>query len=400
MMRAISSERIRIYIVVHTAASSQGTLVSTTPSPVLQSGLLIPTTGFQDRRNAIAARLVDAKLDGLLVTHLPNVRYLTGFTGSNALLLLSPSRSTLLTDPRYDIQSREETDCQVSICKKSIWKMIPSLLARRRWKTIGIEASHLTVDVSQTLQSALPLGATLHPVPAWIETARTVKSPSEIGLIRQSVRTCSAAFAQTLKSLRPGLREIEVAAELDYHMRRLGADGPAFETIVAAGVRSALPHARPTSAIVQPDQLLLIDMGASQQGYASDMTRTVCAGKPAPKVRRTYSAVLEAQLAAVAAVRPGATAGSVDRAARRILRAHGLDNAFVHSTGHGLGLEIHEAPRLGRGDNTVLCEGMVVTVEPGVYIEGFGGIRIEDTVLVSGAGCEVLTPTNKELLAL
>lgn len=342
----------------------------------------------------------EAKFDVLVVSFLPNIRYLCGFTGSNGILIVSQSGSLLLTDPRYDIQARAESDCPVSIVRKSLWKALPGLLARKRWKSIGIEASRVSVDVYQALQAELPLGCSLEAAAPLIENARTVKTDAEVRFIRQSVRTCSAAFERVLKKVRPGVTEIEVAADLDYQMRRLGADHSAFETIVASGTRSALPHARPMSASIQLNQLLLIDMGASQEGYASDMTRTVYVGKPTPKVRRTYAAVLEAQMAAIDTVRAGVKAGAVDRQARRVLRSHGLDKAFVHSTGHGLGLEIHEPPRIGKSDPTVLQPGMVVTVEPGVYIEGFGGIRIEDTVLVTENGCEVLTPTNKELLAL
>jgi Xaa-Pro aminopeptidase len=180
-------------------------------------------------------------------------------------------------------------------------------------------------------------------------------------------------------------------------MRRLGAQKPSFETIVAAGERSALPHAHPTGAALKADQLVLVDMGAFRDGYASDMTRMLFLGVPGARVRRLYAAVLEAQLSAIDAVRPGVTSAHVDRQARKVLKAYKLDHAFIHSTGHGLGLEIHEMPRIGRKDKTPLQAGMAITVEPGVYLEGFGGIRIEDTLVVTQTGCRVLTPTSKEL---
>jgi len=187
-----------------------------------------------------------------------------------------------------------------------------------------------------------------------------------------------------------------LAAEIDYRMRKLGAEKPAFETIVAAGARSALPHAQPSDKIIGPNELLLIDMGATLAGYASDMTRSVFLGRAGSRIKRIYEAVLEAQLAALDAVRPGVTAGHVDRQARQALKRRRLDNAFVHSTGHGLGLEIHEPPRLGKNDKTRLQEGMAITIEPGAYLEGFGGVRIEDTAVVTKNGCEILTPTSKE----
>jgi Xaa-Pro aminopeptidase len=227
-----------------------------------------------------------------------------------------------------------------------------------------------------------------------------VKSRAEVERIRRAVNTNSQAFEQTLGRLRPGLPEREVAAELDFQMRRLGAEGPAFETIVASGSRTALPHARPTGQRLEGNALLLIDMGAFVDGYASDMTRMASLGRPDPKVKKMYRAVLEAQKAAVASVREGVNAGAVDKTARQVLKEHGLEREFVHSTGHGLGLEIHEAPKLGKKEKTRLEAGMVITIEPGAYVEGLGGVRIEDTVLVTRQGCEVLTPTSKELITI
>ena len=239
------------------------------------------------------------------------------------------------------------------------------------------------------------MGAALQPAAGWIERLRMVKSAGEIERIRRSVKLNSRAFEQVAARVRPGMKESGLAAELEYRMRRLGAEKPAFETIVAGGVRSALPHAQPTAAALEG--LVVVDMGAFVEGYASDMTRMLFIGSPNARVKRAYQAVLEAQLAALDAVRPGVTAGRVDDVARAALRAYGLDRAFVHSTGHGLGLEIHEPPRLGKGEKTRLRAGMVITVEPGVYIQGWGGIRIEDTVVVTERGCEVLTPTDKAL---
>jgi Xaa-Pro aminopeptidase len=225
-----------------------------------------------------------------------------------------------------------------------------------------------------------------------------IKSGMEIELIRRSVDLNSKAFEQSLSAIRPGrTREVDLAAEIDYRMRKLGAERSAFETIVASGDRTALPHAQPTQRILDKNELLLIDMGAALQGYASDMTRVLFLGRPNTRIKRIYRAVLEAQLAAIEVVRPGVAAAYVDRAARNVLKAEKLDDAFVHSTGHGLGLEIHEPPRLGKKEKTLLQEGMAITIEPGVYLRGFGGVRIEDTVVVTKTGCEILTPTSKEL---
>jgi Xaa-Pro aminopeptidase len=224
-----------------------------------------------------------------------------------------------------------------------------------------------------------------------------VKSPGEIARIRAAVKTTSEAFEQAVRRFRVGMTEQDLAAELEYRMRRLGAERPAFETIVAGGERSALPHARPTGEALRAGSLVVVDMGALRDGYASDMTRMLFLGRPGAKVNKLYRAVLDAQLAAIAAVRAGVPAAHVDRAARNVLRAQDLDRAFVHSTGHGLGLEIHEPPRIGKKEKSRLRAGMVITIEPGVYLSGFGGIRIEDTVVVTENGCEVLTPTDKAL---
>jgi Xaa-Pro aminopeptidase len=355
---------------------------------------------FEQRRGAVGSGLAARRLDALLVSFGPNLRYLSGFTGSNGLLLALVDRAILFTDPRYLIRARQESTCEVRIVAGPLAPAVVSAIARLRLKRIGFEPAHMTCESFEAFRSRLPMGASLEPAGGWIEQLRTIKSPAEIALIRQSVDTNSRAFGQTLKRIRPGMTERDVAAELEYRMRRLGAEKPSFETIVASGVRSALPHAQPGAAPLAAGELVVVDMGVQQEGYASDMTRMLHIGRPSRKVEATYAAVLEAQLAALDAVRAGAATRKIDAAARRVLKSHGLDRAFVHSTGHGLGLEIHESPRLGRGDKSRLAAGMTVTIEPGVYLEGFGGIRIEDTVLVTDRGCEVLTPTPKELFVI
>ncbi|HUA60704.1 MAG TPA: Xaa-Pro peptidase family protein [Verrucomicrobiae bacterium] len=352
---------------------------------------------FEQRRRVLAAGLDARKLDALLVAFSPNLRYLTGFTGSNGCLLITPGKSILFTDPRYTTQASQEVTTQVRICKGSLIDGLAPAIARAKIERLGYEPARMTCDFFESLRARLPMKASLEPVLGWVEELRMLKSAEEIARIRRSVETNSRAFEQTVAKLRPGMKEQDLAAELEYRMRRLGAEKPSFDTIVAGGLRSALPHAQPTAAPLKPGSLVVVDMGAFQDGYASDMTRMLYVGRPTPRVKRMYRAVLEAQLAAIAAVRPGAQTAAVDRVARRVLKGHGLDKAFVHSTGHGLGLEIHEPPRLGKRDKTVLREGMAITIEPGAYLEDFGGIRIEDTVVVTANGCEVLTPTSKEL---
>jgi len=352
---------------------------------------------FEQRRQTVAAGLAEHKLDALLVSFGANLRYLSGFTGSNANLLLLPYQSILFTDPRYQIQAGQEVTCQVKIAKGPLVADVVAAISRLKIRRVGFEPALMSCDAYESLNSRLPMRSSLVAVSGWIEQVRIVKSPAEIERIRRSVETNSGAFEQTVPRVRPGMKEQDLAAELEYRMRRLGAEKPAFETIVAGGARSALPHAQPTAARLETGDLVVVDMGALQDGYCSDMTRMLFLGTPTAWVRRTYRAVLEAQQAAIAAVRPGARTAAVDGAARSVLKAHGLDAAFVHSTGHGLGLEIHEPPRIGKRDKARLRAGMAITIEPGVYLEGFGGIRIEDTVVVREHGCEILTPTSKEL---
>jgi Xaa-Pro aminopeptidase len=352
---------------------------------------------YDQRRQAVGQGLAARKLDAMLVAYSANLRYLSGFTGSNGSLLVLSDRAILFTDPRYQIQASQEVNCQVRVAKGPLVTAIAASVSRLRLRRIGYEPPRMTCDWFESLHKSVPSRASLEPVTGWIEELRMIKSPGELDRIRRSVETNSRAFEQVVASVRPGITEEDLAAELEYRMRRLGAQRPAFETIVAAGERGALPHAQPTTARLENGGLVVVDMGAVQDGYCSDMTRMLFLGSPSPKVKRTYRAVLEAQVAAIEAVRSGVSTAFVDRQARKVLKGYGLDAAFVHSTGHGLGLEIHEPPRIGKRDKARLNAGMAITIEPGVYLEGFGGIRIEDTVVVTNAGCEILTPTSKNL---
>lgn len=351
------------------------------------------------RRQRLWTVLREARVGAYVVTALVNVRYLSGFSGSNAALLLTPDRAFLFTDPRYEIQAFEECDCEVKVAKGPLLKELSSWIRRLRLKSVGFERNRIGFEDYAQLKE-LTRSVRLKPLSGVVESLRMIKSAAEIATIRASVQLNSAAFARALRHFKPSMSEVDLAAEIEYRMRRLGADGAAFETIVASGERTALPHARPTDRSIRQDELLLMDMGASVAGYASDMTRTYAVGKLDAKRRRMYRAVLDSQLAAVDTVKPGVSCASVDRAARDVLRRFGMEHLFIHSTGHGLGLEIHERPRVGRKEGTKLEAGMVITIEPGIYQEGFGGIRIEDTVLVTPGGCETLTRTGKELVVL
>ena len=352
---------------------------------------------FRARQERLRALMESRGVPFILVTHLPNIRYLTGFTGSAGILLVGPRAGNLWVDPRYTLQAREQAEgIEVIEEKQGILKGAAIWLKKNGVRAATFEASTLTY--AQFDQIRKEAGEILHLKPAGdlIEELRIVKDRGEIEAIRRAGKVTAEVFTELLPQIRPGLVEQDLAAEIEFRMRKKGAEGAAFETIVASGPRSAYPHARPSSKALQECELVIFDLGAILSGYAADMTRTVYLGEPTRRVRSLYSAVLKSQEGAIRSVQDSTPTGEVDSAARRILAKHGLVRYFTHSTGHGVGLEIHERPRLGKGETTCLRSGSVVTVEPGVYLEGFGGIRIEDTVLVGPDGPEVLTPASKE----
>jgi Xaa-Pro aminopeptidase len=364
---------------------------------------------FLVRQQKLRERIASAGLDALLVSHLPNIRYLCGFTGSAGFLLVRESGSVFFTDVRYDTQGREEVKgAKVIIARQAV------LTALREWIeahckkskgwTIGVEAEHLTVAERKRVADLLPSGARLRNSGPLVEHARMVKDGDELELIRAAVRLGATLFDRALEVLRPGVKETEVAAEMEYSARRAGAEEMSFPTIIASGTRSALPHGRASEQTIAPGAFVVCDFGVILAGYCSDQTRTVwvgaASGDKAKEARHAYESVREAQEAAITAVRPGVRVAEVDAAARKVLRKAGLGRYFTHSTGHGVGLEIHEAPRVAAEQNEVLQPGMVITIEPGVYFPGKWGVRIEDMVAVSEDGCEVMTPTSKDFLAV
>jgi Xaa-Pro aminopeptidase len=358
------------------------------------------------RLGLLRRRLTKAGLHGLLVTHLPDLRYLSGFTGSSAALAITRRSARLFTDGRYIAQAAEEVqDAQVEIVASSpSIAAVQWLAAQPTVEFAGFDPAQTTVANLARFKAALPSHlrrAFLTPLAApMVEPLRLVKDEDELLLTIEAALVGCKLFDHILGFIQPGIPEIEVAAELEHQARRLGAEGMSFETIVASGARSALPHGRATLAKLPRRGFVTLDFGVILKGYCSDMTRTVYLGSPKTKERDTYAAVLEAQETALAAVAPGVSCGDVDEAARSVLRKAGLAEAFTHSTGHGVGLEIHESPRLGAGVTAKLLSGMVVTIEPGVYLAGQFGIRIEDMVAVTRTGGQVLTPAPKALIEL
>ena len=353
---------------------------------------------------ALRRKLSRAGLPGLLVNFLPDVRYLCGFTGSSAALAVTRRTARLFTDSRYTTQAAEEVQAaQVQIVASSPSVAAVQWLAAQPGMTMaGFDPARTTVaDLARwkgELPSSLRRGF-LGAIPApFVEQLRVVKDEDELAVMAEAALTGCRLFEGILGFLRPGVAEMAVAAELEHQARLLGAEGMSFETIVASGARSAMPHGRATAARLPKRGFVTLDFGIIHKGYCSDMTRTVYLGSPRPGDRKAYEAVLEAQEAAVNAVAPGVSCAEVDEAARSILRREGLGEAFTHSTGHGVGLEIHEPPRVGVGQATRLVPGMVVTIEPGVYLAGQFGIRIEDMVEVTRSGSKVMTAAAPKAL--
>jgi Xaa-Pro aminopeptidase len=337
-------------------------------------------------------------IDSLLVTHLPDVRYLCGFTGSNAFLGVTANRAVMFTDGRYTTQARQETTAaRVVIAAKSARDEACQWLASSGVAHCAFDPGSTTVAELALCRKALPAGhrGFFQPLAEpLLSTVRLVKDDDELRLMKRAAHLGVELFHALLPTLRPGVPETTVAALLEYNARSHGVEGMSFETIVASGARSALPHGRATSQRLPRKGFLTLDFGVILEGYCSDMTRTVFLGEPTRRERFTYDAVREAQQAAVKAVKPGASCGEVDEAARSVLRKAGLAEYFTHSTGHGVGLEIHEAPRIAADQSQSLLPGMVVTIEPGVYIAGHFGVRIEDMVAVTREGGQILTPAS------
>ena len=353
------------------------------------------------RRKALLAELASRKLDCLVVTHPANWYYLTGFTGESGALVVSRDGATLLTDGRFTVQAKEETlGVRVEVQQGGLYPALGTLLRKKRFGRVGYDPNQLTVTQWNTLRKALGSKGRGFEAIGVVERLRARKDAQELAAMRKAAILASEVLEGVLKLVKPGVAENELGAEIEYQMKKRGASGASFETIVASGPRGALPHARPTAKKLRKNELVVLDLGAILGHYCSDMTRTVHVGRASKRVREWYRSVQEAQEAAVAAVRAGVTCGEVDAAAREVLKKNGLEQYFVHSTGHGLGLEVHEEPRVARGQTVRLEAGNVITIEPGVYVEGVGGIRIEDDVVVEAGRNEVLTRVKRDLIEL
>ena len=337
------------------------------------------------------------KLNYLLITHMPNVAYLTGFRGSAGMVVLGAQHAVLFVDPRYTLQAGEQArGVEVREAKQRLLEAAGAWLKKHRARELGFDDANMTCAAWKVLHEAVGGRCRLRSAGGLVEDLRMVKDDIELSLIRQAAILTSEVFEEVRGLAQPGVSEADLASEIEYRLKRKGAEGVAFESIVASGPRSALPHARVSSKLLKKDEFVIFDLGAIISGYAADMTRTIYLGKPDARARRIYQAVLKAEEKGVLAARPGSEAGAVDATVRRALSRHRLSEYFTHSTGQGVGLEIHEKPRIARGETQRLRSGFVVTVEPGVYLEGFGGVRVEDTVAIGDDGPEVLTLSPKD----
>lgn len=353
------------------------------------------------RRGAVGARLEGLGVDALLVTSLVNTRYLTGFTGSNGQLLLGAGLELFLTDGRYRSSSkREVSDLERLVDERSLRTAAADRCRSAGVRRLGIEAGAMTVADRDALDGALGDRVEVVALHAVVEEQRRAKDDEERALLRRAQAATDAAFTGILDRFAVGVTEQWVARELELLMMESGADGIAFESIVAFGENAAEPHHEPNHRVLEEGDVIKLDLGALVEGYHADMTRTIAFGQPAAELRKIHDVVRQAQQAAIDVVRPGISGVEVDAAARAVITDAGYGDGFVHGLGHGVGLEIHEAPWLGTTQDNVLPEGAVVTIEPGVYLEGIGGVRIEDMVEITGEGCEVVGASSRDMIEL
>jgi Xaa-Pro aminopeptidase len=344
-------------------------------------------------------QLLDAAADGMLITSPENVRYLCGFSGTEGTILLTRQEGFFLTDGRYTTQAREQVRQLTVITFREKYRELGRLIRKLRIRNLGFEARHLTVAELQDLEKeTMPM--TLKPCTVVLDQLRMVKDASEIVLLRKAACIAAQSLQEVLPIIRPGVREMDVACEFEYCMKKNGGEGAAFQIIVASGYRAALPHGVASLKKIAAGEAVVIDYGTMYRGYASDETRTIFVGRPTARQKKIYHIVREAHDRAIAAVRPGKTLKMIDAAARGYIEKQGFKNYFNHGTGHGVGLAVHEPPRVSYLADGAVAAGMVITIEPGIYIPGWGGVRIEDTVVVRARGCEIITPGDKHLLSV
>ncbi|MCM3316241.1 Xaa-Pro peptidase family protein [Rummeliibacillus stabekisii] len=352
-----------------------------------------------ERVERLVKALNSQNLDGLLITNNYNLRYMTGFTGTSGVAVVSQKEAVFITDFRYTEQaSKQITGYRIVEHKGTIIEEIAAVVKELGIKSLGFEKDVVSYSMYETYSKVIP--ADLVGVTDLIEKIRLVKTEDELKTIKAACQIADETFEHIIQFIKTGKTELEVSNELEFYMRKLGATSSSFDTIVASGVRSALPHGVATDKIIEKGDFVTLDYGALYNGYISDMTRTVAVGEPSEQLKEIYQIVLEAELLGLEKFKPGMTGKEADAICRDYIKEHGYGDAFGHSTGHGIGLEVHEGPGLSFRSNVTLEPGMVVTCEPGIYLPGVGGVRIEDDTLITDAGNEKLTHAPKELIIL
>ncbi len=340
------------------------------------------------------------KVDCLLVTEINHVRYLSGFSGSNGMVILAPPKAYFLTDFRYLVQAQKEVkECTVIIADRELTSELPKLPVFSKKIRVGVEAAFVSLKLQGLLKDLLPK-ADFRPTEKLIESLAITKDSEEIRKIKKAVRIADQAFSETLKYVKPGVKEKDIAIELEYNMRFQGADASAFDIIVASGQRSSMPHGIASDKKLRKGDFVTLDFGAVYQGYVSDITRTVVLGKATAKQKKLYDIVLTAQKKGCKAAKPGLACSRLDGVVREVIMKSGYGDYFGHGLGHGIGMIVHDHPTLNSRSTDILREGMVVTIEPGIYIPNWGGVRIEDDVLITASGGQILSKSPKDLLEL
>ena len=361
----------------------------------------LPKSQYLKRLGALRKRMADEDLDYALVTDGHQLRYLVGYTGSNGLLLVGHRQADFLTDFRYTVQARSEVrGAKLTIASGDLVDFLPNLpVLQKGRKKIGYENVRISEARGKKLRHLVPQ-ALFVGFAELVAPVMEVKDEGEIALIQRAADVADAGFSSVLQHIKPGVRERDVAIELEYTMQKAGSEQAAFETIVASGPRSALPHGRASMRRIQKGDFVTLDFGATVEGYISDITRTVIVGKPTSRQKRIYDLVRKAQRTAVQKARPGLACSALDHVARSIIARAGHGTKFGHGLGHGIGLMVHEAPSVNAKSNTILQPGMVITIEPGVYFPGWGGVRIEDDIAIGRSGNRILTHSERDLIEL
>jgi Xaa-Pro aminopeptidase len=356
---------------------------------------------MSDRLTRVREQLTKRRVDAILLTNLDNIRYASGFSGSSATVVITSKRAVILVDSRYTLQAKEECPgFEVIQYSGDVLKTTNDILLEDKVASVGFEAEYVTISTHRKMRKMIDKGVRLVGTKRVIEDIRLVKDADEIRKLKKAIALADECFDHIISFVKPGMTERDVALEIYLYMYKNGAESLAFDTIVAAGPHAAFPHAEPGQAVLQKGQMLKMDYGARVDGYNSDITRTIFLGEPDDKQKEVYNTVLDAQLKAIEAIKPGVLGKDIDAIARDYIASKGYGENFGHGLGHSLGMATHDGPGLSSGSDIALESGMVMTVEPGIYIEGWGGVRIEDDVLVTETGCEILTKARKDIVVV